>query len=199
MVMMEEEETAQVNEDELEELVRKEVEACFAGLETALATGDEEAALALIQTQGKQVLNNVLEQLDSEGKLLSNTLSERLEELASTQRVDMLKKFDEELAGLQQTMAEDRETIRQEMQALEQLNEDYKALQSGGGISFNRDKIVASISFVAGISGLGAAINEALKIALGAGGDATTIVLNLGLGAGGIGYYFVRNAQASKK
>ena len=78
----------------LDALVRAEVEACFAGMEEALASGDEQKALALIQTQGKQVLSNVLSQLEDEGQLLSSQLSSRVEELATDQRTEMLKKYD---------------------------------------------------------------------------------------------------------
>ena len=80
----------------IDDLVRKEVEACFAGMEDALASGDEQAALSLIETQGKQVLSNVLTQLEDDGKLLSSSLSSKIEAAASEQRVEMLKKYDQE-------------------------------------------------------------------------------------------------------
>ena len=83
----------------LDAMVRQEIEAAFAGLEEAIATGDEEAALALIQTQGKEVLNNVLKQLDNDGKLLSSNLTMRVESLATSQRTEMLKKYDAQYAA----------------------------------------------------------------------------------------------------
>ena len=33
---------------------------------------------------------------------------------------------------------------------------------------------------------------QALRLALGSGGEGLTLVLNAGLGAAGVGYYFVR-------
>jgi hypothetical protein len=178
-----------LDEAALDALVRKEVEACFAGLEDALATGDEKAALSLIQSQGKQVLGNVLTQLEEEGKLVSEQITKKVEAMATDQRTEVLKKYDEQLEGLQKTMAADRQTIREEMQALEKLNEEYKALQKP---SFNKDKIIGGLAFVVGLTYVGSAINEALKIILGAGGDPLAIGLNGALGAAGIGYYFYR-------
>ena len=87
-------------EAELDALVRAEVEACFAGLEEALATGDEKAALAVIQTQGKQVLSNVLTQMEDDGKLLSSTLAARVEEIATEERTEMLKRYDAQCVAM---------------------------------------------------------------------------------------------------
>jgi len=185
----------EVSEDEIDELVRREVEACFAGLETALANGDEKAALSLIESQGKQVMGNVLAQLEDDGQLLSSSLSKRIEELAKDEKVELLKRYDEQLAGLQQDMAADRQTIRAEMEQLQRLNDEYKSLQKGGGISLNRDKIAGGLAFVVGLTAAGSAANEGLKMAFGVGGEPLTVVLNLGLGAAGIGYYFVRTSK----
>jgi hypothetical protein len=87
-----------ISEEAIDELVRQEVEACFAGLETALANGDEKAALALIESQGRQVMGNVLAQLEDDGKLLSSSLSKRIEELATNEKVELLKRYDEQCA-----------------------------------------------------------------------------------------------------
>jgi len=105
---------------ELDALVRREVEAAFAGMEEALASGDEKKALSLIQTQGKEVLGNVLSQLESEGKLLSSELEARLETLASDQKVEMLKKYDEEYAPISRTRI--RARARTRSSALTQLS-----------------------------------------------------------------------------
>jgi hypothetical protein len=83
----------------IDALVRAEVEACFAGLEEALATGDEKAALALIESQGKQVLGNVLTQLEEDGQLLSSQISAKVEALATDRRVEMLKAYDSQCAA----------------------------------------------------------------------------------------------------
>mgnify|MGYP004359681119 CR=1 FL=1 len=81
------------------------------------------------------------------------------------------------------------------MAALEQLNKEYQELQGLGGL--NRDKIVGGLAFVVGLVGLSAAVNEALKIALGAGGDGLTVGLNTMLAVAGIGYYKVRTGGSS--
>ena len=59
-------------------------------------------------------------------------------------------------------------------------------------MSLNKDKIVASLSFLIGLVGVSSAINELLKIILGAGGDVLAVALNGALGVAGVGYYFVR-------
>jgi len=184
-----------ISEEAIDELVRQEVEACFAGLETALANGDEKAALALIESQGRQVMGNVLAQLEDDGKLLSSSLSKRIEELATNEKVELLKRYDEQLAGLQEDMAADRETIRAEMQQLERLNQEYQSLQAGGGVNLNRDKIAGGLAFVVGLTAAGSAANEALKMAVGVGGEPLTIITNVALGAAGIGYYYVRTSK----
>ena len=84
-----------LDEAALEALVRREVEAAFAGMETTLASGDEQAALALIQSQGDEVMNSVLSELEDNGQLLSSKLSARVEELARSKQTEMLKKYDE--------------------------------------------------------------------------------------------------------
>lgn len=89
-------------------------------------------------------------------------------------------------------MAEDRATIQREMVAIGELEQQYNALQGLGGLSADRDKLVGGLAFVVGLVGAGAAANEALKIALGAGGDGVTVGLNAALAAAGVGYYKVR-------
>ena len=99
------------------------------------------------------------------------------------------------LAGLQETMAADRATIREEMEALEQLNKEYLDLQKGG-VSLNRDKIAGGLAFIVGLTAAGSALNEAAKMAFSSGGgDPLLIGLNLVLGGVGIGYYFVRTKK----
>merc|ERR1719263_614256 len=106
-------------DDELDAMIRSEIETAFSGLEEALASGDEEEALARIQSQGKVVMKNVLQKMDDDGKLLSSTLATQIEELASTRSVEMLKKYDQKLSVLQQEMAKDRAQVRAEQERLE--------------------------------------------------------------------------------
>jgi len=91
-------------------------------------------------------------------------------------------------------MAADRATIRDEMAALQQLEQEYQELQSGG-VSLNRDRIAGGLAFIVGLTSLGSALNEMLKIAFGIEADVLAIGLNLALGAAGIGYYFVRTSK----
>jgi len=180
-------------EIDLDALVRQEVEAAFAGLEETLASGDEQEALALIQSQGKEVLENVLQKLEDDGQLLSANLATRVEALAKETRVQILKDYDERLGTLQVSMADQRATLRDEMVQLEALNKEYKALTTGGGGGvFNRDRIVSSMALLVGLVGVGAALNEGLRIALTGTGDPLTIGLNLALGGAGVGYHLVR-------
>jgi hypothetical protein len=178
----------EVSEDDaLDQLVRQEVEAAFAGLEESLSSGDDDAAIALIQSQGKNILGNVLAKLEEEGTLLSSTLSSQIEELASTRQVELLKKYNAQLDEIEQSMTTERVNIRTEMAQLESLNRDLADLRSGGGGSgFSRDKIVSGVALLVGLTGVGAALNEALRLALGAGGDMTTLGLNAVLGAAGV-------------
>ena len=88
----------EIDEAAIDALVRREVEAAFAGLEEALNSGDEKAALALIQSQGKEVLGNVLSQLEDDGQLLSSTIATRIEELTTTSKADVMRRYDNECA-----------------------------------------------------------------------------------------------------
>ena len=119
-------------------------------------------------------------------------------ELSGESQVELLKKYDERLGSLQTSMEEERQTIRTQLVQLEELNREYAELQKFGGGGLNKDKIVGSLAFVVGLSGAGAAVNEAGRLAFGSGGDPLTVALNLGLGVAGIGYYFVR-AKPGKK
>lgn len=65
-----------------------------------------------------------------------------------------------------------------------------------GGLSLNKNKIVAGLSFLVGLTAVSSVVNEGLKIALNADGDPVTLALNAGLGAAGIGYYFVRSKSS---
>ena len=121
-----------LGDEALDALVRAEVEAAFAGLEASLASGDEAAALAIIQTQGKEVLGNVLQKLENDGQLLSATISDRIEALAGDQSTELLKRYDEKLSGIQASMNSERVNIRTEIEQLEQLNREYQDLQVRG-------------------------------------------------------------------
>lgn len=90
----------------------------------------------------------------------------------------------------------EREAIRTEVERLRSLNAEYNELKNSGP-SFNRDKIVASISLIVGLAYLGSAINEVLKIVLNSGsGEALTAGLDGALALAGIGYFFVRRNGA---
>ena len=94
-------------------------------------------------------------------------------------------------------MQADRATIREEMVALEKLNADYRELQKFGGLIPNKDRIVAGLSLLVGLTGISSAINEALKMVVTeSGGEPLTIGLNAVLGVAGVGYYFVRKGSS---
>ena len=184
---------ADSNDSAMDELIRQEIEAAFAGLEESLADGDDEKAIALIQEQGKTVLGKVLARMEEEGSLLSASLSSQVEELAATQTTEMLKRYEEKIGGLQAEMANERMKLRSELENLQTLNKEYEELMAGGGGSgFSKDKLVQGAAFLVGLSGVGAAVNELLKLALGAGGDLGTLGANSILGLVGVGYYAYR-------
>ena len=59
-----------------------------------------------------------------------------------------------------------------------------------GNVSHTRCKtFVGGAAFLVGLSGVGAALNEGLKLALGAGGDVPTLAANGVLGIAGVLYY----------
>uniref|UniRef100_A0A7S3AZ28 Uncharacterized protein n=1 Tax=Haptolina ericina TaxID=156174 RepID=A0A7S3AZ28_9EUKA len=111
----------------------------------------------------------------------------------------MLKEWDESTAKVQSAMLAERLTIREEMERLTALNEEYQDLTKGGGGGLDRNSIVSGISFLVGLTYVSAALNELLKLALGGGNDGSlaTITINSLLGAAGVGYYFYRKGDAS--
>lgn len=220
-------------EEELDELVRKEIEAAFAGLEEKFAKGEDEEAIEIIRTQGKTILGNVLEKLEEDGQLLSSQLAGRIEELASKQSTDLLERYEGEIDATRARMDAERINIRSEVERLEALNKELQELQvrpawlwrgprsrrtlrrpdalsfpcaelrvrfalndcsqGGGGLSLNRNKLVGGAAFLVGLTGVGAAINEALKFAFSTGsGDAATLGANLLLGIAGLYIYFTK-------
>jgi len=106
--------------------------------------------------------------------------------------LEMLKQYDAQLGELQETMAHERASIRTEMAQLEALNQEYQELVSGGGGGISRNKIVSGIALLVGLTGVGAALNEALRIALAGSGDVVTLGLNAALGVAGVGYHLQR-------
>ncbi|KAL1512096.1 hypothetical protein AB1Y20_005367 [Prymnesium parvum] len=195
MAMVEDSGTDEL-EATLDALVRAEVEAAFAGLEASL-DADDEKALQLIEQKGQEVMQNVLDKLEADGKLLSSALTSQIELLSMTKQKQMLEEYDASTAELQRQMAEERQTIRDEMAQLRSLSDEYKALTRGGGGGFDKGAILGGLSFIVGLTYASAALNEALKVAMGGGDDGspTTIALNFALGAVGIGYHFYRKGQ----
>lgn len=177
------------SDDDLDAMIRREVEAAFAGLEDSLAAEGEEG-VALIQSQTKLIMDNVLQKFDQDQMQLSSALDEKVQALAAKKRVELMKKYDARLGEMQQAMVSDRENLRTEMAKLESLQTELKELQSGGGI--NRDKVVSGIALLVGLTGVGAALNEVLKFILGAGGDVGALGLNTLLGVAGIFYHLQR-------
>ena len=173
----------------MDALIKREVLAAFAGLEESFAAGDDDKALELIQTQGKTVLANVLSRLEDEGQLLSAKLSARLEQLADEQTAEMLKKYEDRLSSLQVANEQARTELRNELQNLQILSKEYDELMANKAGSFSRQTFVGGAAFLVGLSGVGAALNEGLKLALGAGGDVPTLAANGVLGIAGVLYY----------
>lgn len=184
-------------DEELDALVRKEIETAFAGLEEKFAKGEDEEALKIIETQGKTILANVFQKLEDDGSLLSSQLASQVEELAADKSNALLEKYETELAAIGRSLNTERENIRSEMRQLETLNKELQELQGGGGGGINRNTIVGGAAFLVGLTGVGAAINEALKFAVGGQGDAATLGLNAALGVAGVAIYFQRKGKAS--
>jgi len=187
----------QVDDDtEMDELIRTEVEAAFAGLEASFEAGDEES-IKLIEQKGQEVMQSVLDKLEADGELLSSSLTKQIEALSMTKQKALLEEWDESTAKIKSDMLAQRVTIREEMDKLSALNDDYKQLKGGAG-GFNRDTIVGGISFLVGLTYVSAALNEVLKVVLGGGNDGSlaTVALNGALGAVGVGYYFYRKSSA---
>ena len=179
----------------MDALIKREVLAAFAGLEESFAAGDDDKALELIQTQGKTVLANVLSRLEDEGQLLSAKLSARLEQLADEQTAEMLKKYEDRLSSLQVANEQARTELRNELQNLQTLSKEYDELMANKAGSFSRKTFVGGAAFLVGLSGVGAALNEGLKMALGAGGDVPTLAANGVLGIAGVLYYLKTNGS----
>ena len=199
VMVMAESQAADVEDDKFDAMIREEIEKAFEGLEESIARGDEDQAIDLIQSQGKEVLANVLSRMEEDGTLLSASLAERVERLAGDQTQALLGRYDAEAEAIAQEMDAARTSLRTEVDNLESLNRQYQELlgskSSSGG--FNKDSIVAGIAFLAGLAYGGAAVQDALKLALGLGGDPFQVVICGILGAGGIGYYVYRKQTSS--
>ena len=198
MVMAESEsQAADIEDDKFDAMIREEIEKAFAGLEESLTRGGDDEAIVLIQSQGKEVLANVLSRMEEDGTLLSASIADRVEQLAGDQTQALLERYEAKTAAIAQEMNAARTSLRNEVDNLEMLNRQYQELlgskSSGGG--FNKDSIVAGIAFLAGLAYGGAAVQDALKLALGMGGDPFQVVICGALGAGGIGYYVYRKQK----
>ena len=90
---------------------------------------------------------------------------------------------------------QERLKLRSELENLQALNQEYEALMANKAGTLNKETLVGGAAFLAGLSGVSAAVNEGLKLGLGAGGDVATLAVNGALGAVGIGYYFYRKSQ----
>lgn len=186
-------------DDQMDELIREEIIKAFAGLEESLSNGEDERAIELIQTQGKTILTNVLARMEEDGQLLSASLSEKVEKLAEDQTADLLSAYEERLATLQTANNQARRDLRAEMDNLKALSDEYDELMASSATSgISRDTIVEGALFLVGLTGVGAALNEGLRLALGAGGDLPTLVVNALLGAAGVGVYFQRKSKRDK-
>ena len=118
-----------VDEEELDKLVRAEIEAAFAGLEEKFANGEDEEAIKIIQSQGAGVLSAVLDKLDEDGKLLSGQLANKIEQLAADESAQMVERYEREIDETRQKMDADRLAIRAEVERLEELNKELQSLQ----------------------------------------------------------------------
>jgi len=181
-----------VDADGLDKLVYQEVEAAFADLQL---DPDDDDALDIIRAQGAKVLANVYAALEADGQKLEAGLASQVEQLASRKAVELLRKYDARLGELQARMQSERLSLRSELSRLNELNDELSSLQRGGGLG--RDQLVAGLSFLVGAAGLGAALNEGLKIAVGAGGEPAAAGLNAALALLGFGYYALRRGGAS--
>jgi len=180
----------------MDELIRQEIMAAFEGLEESFADGDDDEAIALIQAQGATVFEKVLARLEDDGQLLSAQLSSRIETLAGESTREMLERYEERLGVLQEANNQARTELRSEIDNLNALSKEYDELMAnklGNGVP--REAIVAGAAFLVGMSGVGAAANELLKMALGAGGDVQVLATNAILGVAGVGYYFYKKGQ----
>jgi len=178
---------------ELEIMVQEELDRAFAGLEAGGFNPDEEEALKMIEDKAATVLQNVLQQLEQDGEVLRDELSQRLEAVAEQRRDEMFAKYEESTAGITREVAASRATIREEMERLTSLNSEYKALKNSSPV--NRDGIVGGVAFLVGLTYVSNAINELLRLGLGAvEGDTSETIFNLVvdsvLGVAGIVVYF---------
>ena len=81
----------------LDELIRREVEAAFAGIDL-----ESEGELdQLIAEKGDAVMRSVLNKLESDGEQLAATLEDQVAAYTKEQQLAMLRKFDEDAAGVQ--------------------------------------------------------------------------------------------------
>jgi len=175
----------------LDELIRREVEAAFAGIDL-----ESEGELdQLIAEKGDAVMRSVLNKLESDGEQLAATLEDQVAAYTKEQQLAMLRKFDEDAAVVQAEMQADRQMIRGDLTSLVNLQKELDQLQGGKGGGLNRNSVVGGISFIAGLLYLGNAVNEGLRLAFGDDGSVGTFALNSGLALLGIGYYFYKKSQ----
>ena len=176
----------------LDELIRREVAAAFEGIDL-----ESEGELdQLIADKGDAVMRSVLSKLDSDGEQLAATLEEQVAAYTREQRLEMLKKFDEDAAKVQAEMNADRQMIRGDLTRLVSLQKELDQLQGEAGGKLTKNSIVGGISFIAGLLYLGNAVNEGLRLMFGDDGSVGNFALNAGLALLGIGYYFFKKSQS---
>ena len=124
------------------------------------------------------------------------TLEEQVAAYTREQRLEMLKKFDEDAAKVQAEMNADRQMIRGDLTRLVSLQKELDQLQGEAGGKLTKNSIVGGISFIAGLLYLGNAVNEGLRLMFGDDGSVGNFAVNAGLALLGIGYYFFKKSQS---
>eukprot|EP00965_Chrysotila_dentata_P019080 635938-Pleurochrysis_carterae.AAC.7 len=186
----------------LQLLVQQELDLAFQGVEDKIATADEAEAMAQIQQSADLVLQKVLTQMQADGEVLRGELDDRMANYTQMCRDSLLSKYDVSMADFQAEADGARTVIREEMARLTSLNQEYKEITASQAPS--RNSVVGVIAFLVGLIYLGGAVNEWLKLALGAiDGDVTETVgsalVQSALAAVGIGTYFSRRGREGKE
>eukprot|EP00316_Scyphosphaera_apsteinii_P013623 CAMPEP_0119322784 /NCGR_PEP_ID=MMETSP1333-20130426/59159_1 /TAXON_ID=418940 /ORGANISM="Scyphosphaera apsteinii, Strain RCC1455" /LENGTH=207 /DNA_ID=CAMNT_0007330101 /DNA_START=111 /DNA_END=734 /DNA_ORIENTATION=+ len=177
-------------------ILKRELDRAFEGFEPASA--DEEANVAALTAKADDVMQVVLQQLADDGRELQGELYARLEAQATSQREEIMAKYDANTAHVQREVDATRAIIDEEMLRITSLNDEYQKLTKPAMLS--RDTIVGYIAFIAGLLYVGAAASDLLKVLVHSAGETPETVVNAAiegvLGACGLGVYFWKKTKS---
>eukprot|EP00967_Tisochrysis_lutea_P141141 scaffold258911_cov33-Tisochrysis_lutea.AAC.1 len=159
------------SDDQLDALLKRELEAAFQGISRKVELdAAEEAQFKLIEEETQRVLAAVLDDLDTDGASLRTRLERKAAKMAEAETKRLMARADKTSAAVEGTIAATRATVLEEMTTLKNLKEEYDQIQSERA-SRRKSGLFGIAAFVAGLAYLSAGLNDLLRVVTGSSGQ----------------------------